>query len=94
MAETLVHTVPLPHFDLEKIVDQICGCEGIERCPDCVNKHIQSSHINSQQKDMTPKETLTCSQVKIKIRNISIFYKQQEPGLLQLACNTLASTLS
>ncbi len=27
MAETLVHAVPLPHLDLEKIVDQICGCE-------------------------------------------------------------------
>lgn len=25
MAETLVHAVPLPHLDLEKIVDQVCG---------------------------------------------------------------------
>lgn len=30
MAETLVHAVPLSHFDLEEIVDQICGCGGIK----------------------------------------------------------------
>lgn len=27
MAETLVNAVPLPHLDLEKIIDQICGCD-------------------------------------------------------------------
>lgn len=37
MAETLVHAVPLSHFDLEEIVDQICGCGGI-KSTECVNK--------------------------------------------------------
>lgn len=26
MAEGLVHTVPLPHLHLKKVIDKICGC--------------------------------------------------------------------
>lgn len=45
MAQTLVHAVPLPHFDLEKIVDQVCGCGRNTHWSD-LNILQKNSHLN------------------------------------------------
>ena len=48
MTETLVHTISLPHLDLQKIVDQICGCDE-NRYDDSYVVNLQDNlfHTNS-----------------------------------------------
>ena len=69
MAETLVHAVPLPHLDLEKIVDQICGCEGKTNY---VTKVISHRLILTAFNRLLKKN---CSQQEINIK-----WQEQEGG--------------